>query len=305
ADGGKIHIEPGDKITISHIESNYDRGLSIDILDYGAPNDIGKEVEIRDNTEIVIRKDSFRAGSLEVLVSNGNGNGNGSNGNSGNERRIPEFRSFNIEVNGFETRIPEEGVLEIIKGDIIKINDSNPSTGMFDNAMLNLWGYVSRKGRNSGDDSDELIDTSRDLLPDWSNNRAGKEYQLRLQRADDDILSKMLIRLIEPKLEHVVIRLPNGNKGLIESSDIYKLADENLIEIVGVKTNIPNNKDVKVNLVGFGGGENGNDLGTRVNIKTDLIKRYSVEGKGEKYRIEVIYKDVVIGTAFLQISPEV
>ncbi|MCP4726839.1 MAG: hypothetical protein GY863_17500, partial [bacterium] len=47
ADGGKIHIEPGDKITISHIESNYDRGLSIDILDYGAPNDIGKEVEIR------------------------------------------------------------------------------------------------------------------------------------------------------------------------------------------------------------------------------------------------------------------
>ncbi len=301
SDGGKIHIEPGDKIKISHIESNYDRGLSIDILDHGGNNDIDREIEIRNSTEILIKKDSFRAGSLEILVSNGNGNG--SNGGSSYEIRMPDFRHFNIEVNGFETQVPEEGVLEVIKGDVIRINDSEPSAEMFNNAMLNLWGYVSKKGRNSGDDSGELIDTSRDLLPDWSYNRKGKEYQLRLQRSDDDVEKRMLIRLIEPKLEHVVIRLPNGNMGLIEDTGVYKLTGESSIEITGVKTNIPDNEEVRVNLVGFSGGEGGNDLGARVNLKTGLIKRYSIEGKGERYRIEVIYRDRVIGTAFLQIPP--
>ncbi|MFH1489353.1 MAG: M14/M99 family metallopeptidase, partial [Pseudomonadota bacterium] len=38
-----IHLKPGDSINVSHIEANYERGMSVDILGYGDLNDFHKD----------------------------------------------------------------------------------------------------------------------------------------------------------------------------------------------------------------------------------------------------------------------
>jgi hypothetical protein len=56
-----LSLFEGDSINVSHIESNYERGLSLDVLGYGDLNDYRKDLKIfRDTAMIVIQKRNRR-----------------------------------------------------------------------------------------------------------------------------------------------------------------------------------------------------------------------------------------------------
>ncbi|MBW1700520.1 MAG: hypothetical protein JRJ50_00120 [Deltaproteobacteria bacterium] len=56
-DRQSIYLRAGDSIYVSHIEANYERGLSLDILGYGDLNDFRKNIVITRNTRLIVRKD--------------------------------------------------------------------------------------------------------------------------------------------------------------------------------------------------------------------------------------------------------
>jgi hypothetical protein len=49
-----------------HIEANYERGLSADIIGLGTINDLRKKVRISKPTRIVVRKDYYPCGSIYI-----------------------------------------------------------------------------------------------------------------------------------------------------------------------------------------------------------------------------------------------
>ena len=64
-----LHIAKGDTINVSHIEANYERGLSLDILGYGDLNDYRKNFRIYRDTSMIIRKDNHKLCEVPISIS--------------------------------------------------------------------------------------------------------------------------------------------------------------------------------------------------------------------------------------------
>ena len=67
--GQAIEVQMGDSINVTHIESNYERGLSLDILGHGDLNDYRKDFEILRNTSLVVRKDNHKVAEIPIRIS--------------------------------------------------------------------------------------------------------------------------------------------------------------------------------------------------------------------------------------------
>ncbi|HUU41060.1 MAG TPA: M14/M99 family metallopeptidase, partial [Desulfatiglandales bacterium] len=64
-----LNVTAGDKINIAHVEANYERGLSVDILGYGSLNDFRKDFLIYGDTSVIIRKDNKVFSQIPIRVS--------------------------------------------------------------------------------------------------------------------------------------------------------------------------------------------------------------------------------------------
>ncbi|MDR0454083.1 MAG: hypothetical protein LBH05_04645 [Deferribacteraceae bacterium] len=66
--GDVIKIKKNDVVSVKHIETNYERGISCDILGFGNLNNIGKEIPVTYSTKIVFRKDNAKFAEIAVEV---------------------------------------------------------------------------------------------------------------------------------------------------------------------------------------------------------------------------------------------
>lgn len=301
-DNGIITIRAGDKIIVEHIVANYERGLSADIVNYGSANDIGKPVVVYDNTSILIKKDGLPCGRLNVEISD--------DAPVYPVARIgiqpePRVESFIVEVNGFPQHIKADGTLTVMKGDVICLIDTSPALEVFPDLKLNFFGYWSKNVTwNNGDDQNVEINTATDLDPGFS-MRKGTEYEVRLERENEpknDIVAQMRIRLVEPGLKHLILLFDNGNMGYLQRGRTYSCKSEKSFEIIHVETNIPNNDGVSVNVIGFVGGPNGNDVNMPIDLYSELLQEYSLDKWGRLFKIEVTYRGNLIGEAYLHLN---
>lgn len=72
ADGQTLLVSPGDTVEVVHVGSNYDRGLSVDLIGLGSLNDIRMPLAVTKPTTIIARRDNVRFGqiNLELLPDN-------------------------------------------------------------------------------------------------------------------------------------------------------------------------------------------------------------------------------------------
>ena len=68
AQGQTLYLNPGDTIEVVHVEANYDRGLSVDILGAGTINDYRQKITINNPSFIVARKDHLKFGRVPVAL---------------------------------------------------------------------------------------------------------------------------------------------------------------------------------------------------------------------------------------------
>jgi len=292
-----VTIHPGDIVKLTHIQANYPRGLSADIVNYGTNNDLEKPIPIFTNTTIQVRKDGFPCGLITVSLSD-----NKSTDSSVQKQNVstPYIENFIVEVNGFRQIVPVEGVLTIIKGDNVRIVDSSPSIKIFPGTTIDFFGYWQKNARrNTFNDQGIVINTADDLHPDYSLHSEGAIYEVRAENGNK-IIASMRVRLIEPALQYLVLKFNNGNKGYLENGETFNLTNEKSFEVIGVSTNIPNNENVTVNIKGFVGNASGNDLNFPVDIKTELLPEYSLDPNSGKYTLEVTYRGKLIGKAFIK-----
>ena len=66
--GGTLKIKQGDTCEIVHVESNYERGVSADMIGYGTLNDLNSKFPIKRDAVIIVRKDSKKIGSINIAV---------------------------------------------------------------------------------------------------------------------------------------------------------------------------------------------------------------------------------------------
>ncbi|HKZ46675.1 MAG TPA: M14/M99 family metallopeptidase [Thermodesulfobacteriota bacterium] len=293
-DGDEIKVRKGDRIKISQIEANYERGLSVDILNIGTANDLNKEFEINAATKAMVRKDSFPCGEITISVSDVQDAGIK---NAPPSAQSSKFKYLIVEVNGLRQVLSHEEHLRIIKGDKMKLLDVVADGISAANDIMaltvNFLGFVGNKMKNTGEDRGYLINTAKDLWLKYSKGSKGLEYTVAISYKDKKF-GEVFVDMEEPKLNYIVVKHGQGGKRWYANGDTISVTAKDTLEIIDVKTNVNGNGGVKVN---FSGNEFGN-----VNKIITFNKDYAANRDNE---IVVTREGIVIGKTKIQIGEPV
>ncbi len=240
-----LNISPGDVVKIIHLESNYERGLSADIAEYGTINDINKPIAINHPTQIMIRKDHLKCGEINIALTD-------SNKPPKTITRNPHVVYFKIKINGEEKYFPNGTHVNIIRGDTVELVDvgtipESTSAGI----IVNLKGFVGNARGNTGEDRGYIIHTDRDLWKRYSLYKNGRLYQAVVTK-NNDVIGRLFIDIEEPTFEYVVIQLNNMEKRCFFRDDTLSICHDDIIKLIDIKTNVPKNSNVIASLNGPG-----------------------------------------------------
>ena len=242
-EGESLNISNGDSINISHIESNYERGLSLDILGFGDLNDYRKDIVINKDTEMIMRKDNEKFGEIPIKV----GEKPAYQSYRPSIIKAPEkVEYFSMELNGREVLLPEGSTCDVVKGEIIKVIDVFPRS--LGNCTVNFKGFVGDRINNTGEDRGYDIDTG-DLLERYSTDDKGNNYQVVVTKGEKEI-GNLNIRLIKPRMDYMVLKIDEDRYVLLRPNESVTLSSGNNILLEAVETNLFNNDGVHLEING-------------------------------------------------------
>lgn len=188
-----LQLAAGDSIRVTHIESNYERGLSLDILGHGGVNDYRKDFSIFRNTTLIVRKDNHKFAELPIRISE--------------KKPVAEKKTTNlkgidgfvIETKGHRMLVSNNETFEVIRGDRLKIVDVLPSTSRRSGIKVNFKGFVGDRKNNTGEDRGFVIDTGSALMKNWSIHKKDEFYEVVVTQGDTKI-GRLIVKLMPPKM---------------------------------------------------------------------------------------------------------
>lgn len=238
-----LEVAKGDGINVTHIESNYERGLSLDILGYGHLNDYRKDFKIHRNTTMIVRKDNHTFAEIPIKV----------NRKKKEKTRLASrpqgIDGFLIETNGYRILVSKGETLRVVKGDRIKIINIVPAQPEPSDITVNFKGFVGDWKNNTGEDRGYWIDTSTKLIKRYSFGKKGKSYEI-IASQGKKVLGRMVVALTAPKMDYMVLRV-NGHKHLyVKPEDTVSLSSKDTISLETIHTNLHSKKGIHLSLNG-------------------------------------------------------
>ncbi|MBW1960195.1 MAG: succinylglutamate desuccinylase/aspartoacylase family protein [Deltaproteobacteria bacterium] len=193
-----LQVNPGDTIEISHIEANYERGLTADIIGYGTISDMRKKFHVKKATRIVVRKDYYPCGSVNIelsqkpkrLLAKGISV-------SGKPHAAHLLENFRVRINGTEHIFQNHAHARLTSGDLFEIVDVSARSGDPSLWVVNFKGFVGDKINNTGEDRGYVINTGKDLWKRYSLDKKGKRYQV-VVTYKNKILGRLYVDLESP-----------------------------------------------------------------------------------------------------------
>lgn len=240
--GGTLTIRRGDRINVLHIEANYERGLTCDLLGQGSVNDLRQNFVIKKPTTLVVRKDGTRIGKIAIRLA------------QGSQGVFTALRSpilyFVVEVEG-ERRVVAHGEhLKVVRGDRLSIVEVLTNLPNQRDIRVNFKGFVPRgQGRNNlGEDRGHTINTAKDLLARYSRcgGKAGEgvECYRVVATKDKQVLGEMTVEVVPARLEYLVLQRNNGPKLVYHHGETIEAGPGERLEVVDLKTNVRSAKEL-------------------------------------------------------------
>jgi len=112
------------------------------------------------------------------------------------------------------------------------------------------------------------------------------------------------VEMQDPELRYLLVRRNERDQVWCRNGETFRLDRSDRIEIVDVTTNLPADlaQQVQVNFRGYVGRQGAEDRGEAVYVGRDLLPRFSVDGQGRRYAINVSHAGKIFGTVFIQVS---
>jgi len=245
-----LFLNKNDTILISHIEANYVRGLTADVLGYGTINDLNKKIKIGKPTIITTRKDYYPCGKINLSF-NANGQilAHKNVAVSDSSTLYPVSHFFKLKINNKEQIYKNNDYVNLIKGDKLEIIDIITNLRDSSSIRVNFRGFVANMTTNTGEDRGFVISTDKDLWTRYSLHKKGKTYQIEATHKNS-VIGKLTVHLSEPKLNYIIITKNNGTKECITKEGKITLNPKNPIKLFEINTNVGNNNGVKTYIKG-------------------------------------------------------
>lgn len=294
-EGQTLHVHPGDTVTVSHIEANYERGLSADILGAGTINDLRKPVTITESTKIMARKDYSPCGSIHVAASL-------RSDTDATLSRAPVLPRglllFRVRVNGQEMIFPESGRVPMILGDRFEIVDI--IAGLPDTAdlVVNLKGFVGNRHNNTGEDRGYVVRTDRDLWKRYSLFKKGLHYQALVIQGQNQ-LGKLFIDLQAPRLRYVVLSVDGETGRCLAPGEACRIEAGQRVRLVDIQTNVQGNQGIQALIQGPGSARY--PIGIEEHLDPLLAAGAAQNGE---HRIDIFRQDQLLGSVYLTLATE-
>lgn len=151
--GGTLKIKAGDTCEIVHAESNYERGISADMVGYGTLNDLNSKFVIKRDAVIIFRKDSKKIASININVGKESIKTVQKPAARPVTRPVTETAySFLIKKNGEDATVKSGETLELPVGSSLQLLALKSGENTL-HYSINLKGYVAPNVvNNNGDD---------------------------------------------------------------------------------------------------------------------------------------------------------
>jgi hypothetical protein len=218
-----LYVKKGSSIKIVHVEANYSRGLTADVLDCGGKNDIRNEIIIKKDTRISAKKDYEPCGSVYVKVSDRVSTDSFA---VGQKKTNQKYFYFKIRINDNRVvSIKDKGILKVNKGDFIEIIDVD--SGGFDPGELevNIKGYVNDAMNNTGEDRGYLVDTSNDFWAKYSLDKKDMKYPV-IASKNKTTAGSMIIQIEDSFEKTLIVESENKNLAGVRKNGEF-LIDQN------------------------------------------------------------------------------
>jgi hypothetical protein len=245
-DQGILPVKSGDVLQIKGVVSNYQRGITADIIDLGTENDSHRPVVVQKNTSILVRKDSRIFGRVRVRVEDESG---GSPRAQRQTSETPCLKYFILEVNGEKRLMENHGTLDMIMGDHLRILDIVTQGGPPGKIKVNLVGFVGDKKDNKGEDRGFLVRTARDLWPRYALDEEGTRYRI-VALQGKTMVGEMVLVLQPPRLSYLVVGQADGPHACLPEGARLQAKPSEEIRILDIKTNVPDNMGVTLQVQG-------------------------------------------------------
>lgn len=242
--GEKLNIAKGDTINVSHIESNYERGLSLDILGFGDLNDYRKDITITKETSMIVRKDNEKFGEIPIKTDKDK-----VSGSKEKHAVLPpeKVEYISLSIAGNRVLAPEGGQYDVVRGEVLKILDIYPRA--LTDCVVNFKGFVGDRVNNTGEDRGYDIDTGKGLLERYAMGGKGNIYQIVVTR-DEKEIGSLDIRLIQPEMEYLVLRINNDRHALLRPDEAISLSGKDNITLEAIATNLSDTSMVHIDING-------------------------------------------------------
>lgn len=296
-----LSINAGDTIMISHIESNYKRGLTADIAGYGTVSDIRKKIRITRPTKIIVRKDYYACGRINIKMRGGGKKIAVDVAVSDQQKSGAGMLLYKIRINGEERIFENEAHVKLVKGDKFEIVDVINHIGDTSDLIVNLKGYVGNSANNTGEDRGYVINTSRDLWKSYSLEKRGKYYQMIVEN-NGDIIGKLFFDIEDPLLRYIVIGTGNGELRGLTPGDTALVDADTPLKLFDINTNVVRNAGVKAFIAGSGSVRRPVYIGKPMAINN--IANSEADKASCRYRLEIERDKIFLGSVTLNCSQE-
>jgi len=239
-----LELRAGDMISVNHIESNYERGLSLDIVGYGGVNDLGKDYAIFRDTSILVRKDNQQVAEIPVRITEKD-----ADEESRTTSGLNKIDYFVIEAKGYRLLLANGETLPLVRGEELKIIDVLPRAPSSSGVKVNFKGFVGDPSNNTGEDRGFTINTGTDLMERFSLDGKGEAYEIVVNQGET-LLGRGIVKLTSPKVDFLVLRVNGHGLHILKPKAALSVSREDTICIEEIRTNLPNSDGISLKING-------------------------------------------------------
>ena len=239
----QIEISEGDRLHVSHIEANYERGLSLDILGYGDLNDFRRDFVITRNTAVLVRKYHQKFVEIPVLMSRKSSRKAVFTGAKG------KIQHFLIQAKGHRLLVSNGGTLDLVKGDHMMLLDVLSSGPLPSDLKVNFKGFVGNWKNNTGEDRGYDIDTGKALMRRYSLKKKGNIFPV-IATSGEETYGRFLVRLKKTQVRYVIFEINGETHRVVAGGKHLHLAPEDRFRVLDIRTNLHDGPGVHVILMG-------------------------------------------------------